>query len=634
MAPQKRRPQDSGVHMAVQGFSNDDKITSVWALHAATSRATTSGDETPAARSAKMLITAPLLCLAAACGSASGAPSDAPQGAANASATTGLNALTTSASSTAPQLGTNVATIQNWDGSRPFMNLIYGSDWQMQGPSGAQDLPAQYLDSNGWVKSLPAGYQVLRGLSFTAASGDIICRYQGNGTVFVGGNMVSNISYGSGFTKFTLTASYPNTQLTYLKYDVDPTNYIRNIDCREVSASTTDHFAPEFTTTLNGFKLIRFMKWSSAEGNSGVQSAFPTPTITWATRNKPGDGSYVGNDGVPVEEMVALANQMGADAWFSMPWNADDDYITKFATYVRDNLAPGRQVYVETSNEVWNAGYPVYHQAAAEGLAENLDGSMGGEFQRAAERYGEKTSHVMQIWSNVFSGQMNRLVRVYAFQTVNIGYGEMGLKYAIPYVDAYATAPYWAFFDNEYAGQSLDEIMNTVLPGKISEALTNAAQSKALAQKYNLRFVTYEGGQHVVLRNNPTLLTQIERDSRIGNLYTSYINQWQSQIGDTLTLFALTGPISPYGAWGMTEYNGQPSTQTPKMNAVRALLGTTTASTQICPDGSVISSTSTCPTTTTQVCPDGSVIPSTSTCPTATTSRGLRKGSKKGVAIA
>jgi hypothetical protein len=575
-----------------------------------------------------MLITAPLLCMLAACGSASGAPNDSAQATApKIAAATTITALSTTTDPTAFKVGTNLATIQNWDGSRPFMNLIYGSNWQMQGPTGgAVDVPAAYLDANGWVKSLPAGYQVFRGLSYPAASGDFICRYQGNGGVTVAGPTVSNVSFGTGFTKFTLTATYPNAQLAYLKYDVDPSNYIRNIDCREVSASTTTDFAPEFTNTVNGFRVIRFMKWSTVEANSWIQTAFPTPTITWATRNKPGDGSYVGSDGVPVEEMVALANQAGADPWFTLPWNADDDYITRFATYVRDNLAPGHQAYVETSNEVWNPGYPVYHQAAAEGLAEGLDGSIGGEFQRAAERYGEKTGHVMQIWSNVFAGQMNRVVRVYAFQNVQPYYGEMGLKYAVPYVDAYATAPYWAFMDSDYTGQSLDEIMNTVLPARITETLNYAAQSKALAKKYNLRFVTYEAGQHVVLRNNVALLTQIERDSRIGDLYKSYISQWQSQIGDTLTLFALTGAISQYGAWGLTEYNGQPSTLTPKLNAVRAFLGTTTATTDPIT------------TTTTQVCPDGSVIPSTSTCPTPTTtstSPGKRRGtSKKGAAIA
>jgi hypothetical protein len=442
-------------------------------------------------------------------------------------------------------------------------------------------------------------------------------------------------------------------QFAYLTFNVDPTNYIRNIDCRELGSTTTSSFASEFTNTLAGFKVIRFMKWQTdaVEGNGGItDTPFPAPTITWATRNKPGDGQYLGKDGVPVELEVALANQIGADPFFSMPWNADDDYITRFATYVRDNLAPGRVAYVETSNEVWNWGYWVAHQAANEGAAEGLPADIGGDTQRGAERYGEKTSHLMQIWSNVFAGQMNRLVRVFSWQNAQPGYGEIGLKYALPYVDAYATAPYWAFMQSDYTGQSLDTIMNTILPGQITWTLSMAAQNKALAQKYGLRYITYEAGQHVVLPNNASLLTQIETDPRMYDLYKSYISQWQANIGDTLTLFSLSGPISQYGAWGMVQWTGQPISlsTTPKMQAVKEFLGTTvasdtttsttTTSTQVCPDGSIISATSTCPTaptTSTQICSDGSVIPLTSTCPAPTTTTttptsGKKNGATKG----
>ena len=94
-------------------------------------------------------------------------------------------------------------------------------------------------------------------------------------------------------------------------------------------------------------------------------------------------------------------------------------------------------------------------------------------------------------------------------------------------------------------------MMNTVLPAKIAEQFQFAQQNKAIAQKYNLRFITYEGGQHVVLPNNPDLLTQIERDPRMYDLYKSYISKWQSDFGDELTLLALTGTISRYGAWGL-----------------------------------------------------------------------------------
>src|SRR5260221_882338 len=369
------------------------------------------------------LVTGPLCLLVAACSSAMGATDNTTTGSQSAKSTTQVALGTSVTDPTAFKVGMNVNTINWWDGTRPFENLIYGTNWQMQNTAplgGGEDIPAADLDANGWVKSVPAGYQVLRGLSVPLNGGDFICRFQGNGTIGVTGP-VSNVSTGVGFTKFTIAPTYPNPQGALIKYSVDPTNYIRNVDCREAAASTTDQLAPEFVSAMSGFKVMRFMKWQPAtEGN------YP---VSWATRNKPGDADFTKSDGVPVEVMVATANQLNVDPWFTIPWNADDDYITRFATYVRDNMAPGHQAYVEVSNEVWNDGYAVTQQASAEAKAEGLlsaeDGvSPGGK----GERYAEKTRQVMQIWSTVFAGQTNRLVRVFAFLHVSPYWSDLLLK--------------------------------------------------------------------------------------------------------------------------------------------------------------------------------------------------------------
>jgi hypothetical protein len=561
---------------------------------------------------ARALIMAPILCLIAACGSASGTGSD--NTAAPAPVTTSGTTVAAVADPTAFKLGANLASINYWDGSRPFMNLIYGSGWQMAGSGAAEDVPLANLDANGWVKSVPAGDRVMRMLSIPTTTGDFVCRYQGNGQLTVTGP-VSNVSYAAGETRFTYTSSYPAVTWAFLQYNVDPSNYIRNIDCREVSASTTSAFSPDMLNNLNGFKVIRFIKWQPA-----VEANTP---VTWATRNKPGDGDYFRNDGVPVEVMVDFANQASANAWFNIPWNADDDYITRFATYVRDNLAPDKQVYVETSNEVWNWVYPVTTQAANEGAAEGLPSAVGGKLQQLLGRYAEKTQHVMQIWSSVFAGQNSRLVRVASFQNVQPFWVDyiMGYNGTANSVDAIATAPYFGInVDSEYPGATADQLFATAIPAAISSTLNYAAQNKALAVKYGKRYVAYEGGQHI-LTSNLALLQQVERDPRMYDAYKTYLTGWKAQGGDTMNMFALVGPISQYGAWGLTEYFGQPLTQAPKLRAVRDFLGVATASTDttIPPPP---------PTAATQVCPDGTVILSTSTCPIPTTSPSAKRRGK------
>src|SRR5207302_2019844 len=102
---------------------------------------------------------------------------------------------------------------------------------------GYEDVPTSSIDGNGWVKSVPAGYRVIRNLSVPVSGGNFICRYQGNGTLNVSGSAVSNAVTAAGATRFTLAATYPNLQPALLTYTVDPANYIRNIDCRETTAS-------------------------------------------------------------------------------------------------------------------------------------------------------------------------------------------------------------------------------------------------------------------------------------------------------------------------------------------------------------------------------------------------------------
>lgn len=464
-------------------------------------------------------------------------------------------------------LGINVAGFQ---GSRPFMNLIYNSSWNFQTASGGHaEVPADSLDGNGWVKSAPAGARVIRDLATPLNGGKFICRYQGKGTLAVSGPMVSNVATAPGATRFSLAATYPNPKSAALSYTVDPANYIRNIDCREANASTSVTLTPEFLSALSVFRTIRFMKWQVAtEGN------WP---VSWANRNKPSDGDYAKNDGVPVEVMVSAANQAGSNMFVTMPWNADDDYLTKFATYVRDNLATNHRVYVEVSNEVWNGGYPVAAQAATEAQAEGLASATSSATPGALERYAEKTEQVMTIWSKVFAGQKNRLVRVASWQHVSPYYSDLLLKYMDlnHFVDALATAPYFGY--EATGAMSLDQIMSA-LPTEVSAAINFGVQQKAVAQKYGLRYITYEGGQTVVLRNNVPLEKQVQRDPRMHDAYLQLITGWRSQVGDGLTLFALDGLIGKYGGWGLSEYIGQPISQAPKLRATYEILGITKSS--------------------------------------------------------
>ena len=97
-------------------------------------------------------------------------------------------------------------------------------------------------------------------------------------------------------------------------------------------------FHPLYLKDLEWFETIRFMDWSHANSNDeSVWADRPRRTQDYAALRK----------GVPLEDQILLANQLGANPWFTIPHNATDDYVRQFARTVRDTLRPDVTVYVE-----------------------------------------------------------------------------------------------------------------------------------------------------------------------------------------------------------------------------------------------------------------------------------------------
>ena len=465
----------------------------------------------------------------------------------------------------ATKLGINLSGPSYWSSNRNFMNLLAGDFWRLNTSLGVWvDMPDDRLNGSREVVDIRPGENVVRLLTrptkfYRGIAVDIKCRWQGSGTLAIEGDSVKNLRMSRNAATFTHSGS--NTDSARMRLiTVEAADPIRNLDCREADANPNATFDPTFLADAKKYSVLRFMKWTSAvESNASV---------TWASRSKPNQGRVAGPDGVALEYMIQLANETGSDPWFAIPWNADEEYVRKFAETVRDQLNPSRRAYVEVSNEVWNYVYKVTHQASAEAAAARLSTDA---HQGMLMRYAQKTGQVMDVWSSVFSGQMHRIVRVASIQTgawnaeVVLGFGDTAKK-----VDALASAPY--FHDTLAAGtittaSSLDQYFKTLgaaIPGHIK----NAKDTKAIASRFGLRYITYEAGQHLTSPDDVTQLDRIQKDARMGGLYTTYLTLWKDQIGDLMVLFEDYGGASRYGAWGQRDYVGQPLSEAPKENAV------------------------------------------------------------------
>ncbi len=312
-----------------------------------------------------------------------------------------------SAGATGTFLGTNLSVVSDSSPEQPFLNVFKtGSAW-LPGTAGSTDTHEQgkiAIDADGWVTSLsPIGggtFDRVRMRLFNSivypsySSGQYVVLYDGTGTIdctqapggdatlvsSVPGRMVVNVA----------TPSTNGFSVTIMATNASP-NHVRNIRVvradREALLNSGAIFNPDFISRIGSFHTLRFETWVGTFQN--------TPTQTWAGRTKttqafwgisavngvqaepvtPTANAYGGgvNLGVgpPVEIMIALSNQIGANFWFNFPDLADDAYFTGVANLIKTGggapLNSSLKAYFEVGDELWSSVEPANTDYIARG---------------------------------------------------------------------------------------------------------------------------------------------------------------------------------------------------------------------------------------------------------------------------
>lgn len=465
------------------------------------------------------------------------------------------------------ELGINLYGLAPYNRQQVFANLIVQSEWFSNTGDGWKPMPASQLDASGWVKRLSPGQVaprpfVLPARPFSKVS--VRCTFKGDGELSAGG--IAHISTNApGTVDIDLVSEGGSDEGAWIQLDrTNPADPVRQIDCRDVRRPATELYTPEFMQTLQSFSSVRFLDWQFT--NSNLQTR-------WDQRTRVDNSSQVTGDGVAIENMIRLANEARVDPWFLMPYKADNAYIENFARLVHDKLDPARTVYVELGNEVWNDMFDATKQARREGISANLAPADNPDAAQT-RRYAQKVRDTMRIWTRIYADRPNKLVRVAA--TINV-YPEL-VRTILAYedmpkwIDALATAPY---IQLDLAGRGANDVdwVFSQMDRAIGETIDAAVVNKRIAAEYGKRYISYEGGQHLVT-SDMDLAKRVQRDPRMEDVYRRYLSAWQTRIGDRLMLYAATTPIGESGAWGLREYAGQPESETPKLRAVRAFLST------------------------------------------------------------
>ena len=491
-------------------------------------------------------------------------------------------------------VGMNLESVVDWSpawtftdafkASRPWISHAFNPDtWGTSWDPAAA--PTLDLDADGNVRSLKtwtqggvqmkqfAGTLMFNSLGGDYAGGTYRAEWDGTGVVKFDFDAVVTASgrtaAGRNFADLRVT---PTNSGIYMRIEqTSPTDPVRGFNVwmpdwngrsfvgeRWQPGAAFSPFHPLFLERLRPFQTLRFM---------GMQETNTSDIATWSQRRDAADirqGSGAEGtpsepvaNGISLEYMVELANELDADPWFNMPYLADDAFVRNFATYVRDHLEPGRTAYVEWANEVWNFGwgFEASEWVKQRWIAEGLDPDYGQWIVTARE-----AKRDFDIWSNVFTGQTDRVVRVAAGQAANAWIVEQIAANMGDAYDAIALAPYITFTHEQRATYTTATTVDRIL----ADALTNVATSiqwtrdhAALAARLStqrgrpIRLVAYEGGPHLDGRDASyqNAFYAATNDPRMGDIYRAYLKGLDEAGLDLYVDFQFTGQAgaSPWG---------------------------------------------------------------------------------------
>ncbi|MEM6941122.1 MAG: hypothetical protein AAF943_04355 [Pseudomonadota bacterium] len=340
-------------------------------------------------------------------------------------------------------LAIGLASVADWSPQVPFLDHMKAArPWfghrlgQWGGMDHAELAALEALDADGWPQEIPRGLGSIGTVILTdmprdalSLAGRYVLRYEGSGVVEVSGR-AERVRYGTGEVRFDYTPGPGSVEIRIQRINrSDPLRGITVVQEDHLAAFDAGaQFHPTWLTRLSRFSALRFMDWMETN-NSQVSR--------WGMRPTVGQASYA--DGVPIEVMIDLANELRADPWFNVPHLADDTFVLAFAQMVRDRLDPELTAYIEFSNEVWNWQFAQARWADAEARAR------WGQSDKWMQYYGLRAAEVARIWSEVFAETPERLVNVLSSQTAWLGLEQEVLT--APLVVAEGLAPPAAAFD-------------------------------------------------------------------------------------------------------------------------------------------------------------------------------------------
>lgn len=516
---------------------------------------------------------------------------------------------------TNPNLAIGLNGLADWTVQQPFLDVMKTArEWtgnlpgQFGGWDHARLAAAGVLDENGWPKAVPPELESLSLLLLTdlpADAGGVAGRYlltfEGKGRLEIAGR-AQNVVLSDTQALFDYTPGDGTVALTITQ--TDPADPLRNFTLvradRAALLAQGQIFNPDWLARIRGVKTIRFMDWMRTN-NSTLSRLEDRP--------KPSDYTWT-RLGAPVEVVVELANELGANPWVNIPHLAEDALIRFYAETLRDRLDPGLVAHVEFSNEVWNWGFTQAVWAEEQGRAR------WGRDSTWVQFYALRASQMADIWAEVFGDQTDsRLIRILATQTGWIGLEDQilnasdviaeGKPAPATHFDAYAVTGYFSALlggedkvpmvrdwiarsdaqaRTEAAAKGLtgaeattylathrydlaftlaaEELATGSMSGDPSDSLADVTgrilpYQAEIARRHDLTLMMYEGGTHVVAyaalvedQSLTDFFTRLNYTPEIAALYAELMASWAKLTPAPFNAFVDVAAPSQWGSWG------------------------------------------------------------------------------------
>lgn len=517
-------------------------------------------------------------------------------------------------------IGMNLAGIADWEPGFPFKNLFWGArPWLTRNQSGRgpHDTKAQEfleLDTDGYPLELPVNVPgqpepqtVFTYVPNTLKPGRYILLYDGEGEI---GGLASTKVISNRKGRIVLTMAHIGEK-GYEALEIKRSkrgNHIRNMrliaEADEKADLAIDPFRPQFLDFCRPFHCLRFMDWGAI--NNSIEERWaerkkPTfytmvpksgdPDAIWKPAPTPFERRFAG--GVAYEHMIRLCNLLKIDMWICIPHRVDDDYITQLSRLIRSQLDPERKVYIEYSNEIWNWQFRQAGWMLQSPLAGALVEAKGGdpwkdmaktEGKDHPERIGALFRRAFAIWEREFAKEPQRLVRVGAVQAAWADASKRTIRWCLENggIDAVSPAAYVGPDKQIYekwdvAGERLTAedvisdleivLSNTRMAGGLIETL-------AFARDNGLRYVAYEGGQHIQpqdQKDSPynAALAEAQEHPKMYNLYIDLLRLHRDLGCELFAHFSSVGRQGTrWGSWGAKAGYDVPNDASPKMRAL------------------------------------------------------------------